>query len=66
MNDDIYLTAKQVKARYGGLSDMSLWRWLRDAKSEFPSPIMAGRKRLWLLRDLEKWERSRASSKAAA
>ena len=33
-----YLPASQVRTRYG-VSDMSLWRWLRDDALGFPHPI---------------------------
>ena len=33
------LTAPQVMERYG-ISEMSLWRWLRDPSTGFPRPII--------------------------
>ena len=27
--DEVYLTAAQVRRRYGTISDMTLWRWCR-------------------------------------
>jgi predicted DNA-binding transcriptional regulator AlpA len=66
VSEDIYLTAKQVQARYGGISEMSLWRWVRDCMNGFPPPVYFGRKRFWLLRELEAWERGNARQKAAA
>jgi predicted DNA-binding transcriptional regulator AlpA len=59
--DDRYLTAKQVRARYGDVSDMWLWRRLKD-DSRFPKPIEICRRRYWRLSDLLVWERSRASA----
>ena|ERR1019366_8533493 len=54
-----YLTGSQVCARYG-ISDMSLWRWLRDPKVAFPQPAMRIRdRRFWLEADLIAWERSK-------
>jgi predicted DNA-binding transcriptional regulator AlpA len=29
-DDEALLTSKQVCARYGGVSTMCLWRWMRD------------------------------------
>lgn len=37
MSDKRYLPAKQVLARYG-ITDMTLWRWLRDKDLGFPQP----------------------------
>ena len=31
-----YLTAPQVRQRYGGISEMTLWRWVRSGN--FPKP----------------------------
>jgi hypothetical protein len=36
--DTIYLNAAQVRVRYGGMSDMALWRWLQDETLGFPRP----------------------------
>jgi hypothetical protein len=56
-SDDYFLTAVQVRQRYGNASDMWLWRRLRD-KSGFPSPIDISRRRYWKLSDLVAWERA--------
>jgi len=58
LNQQTYLPAGQVRARYG-VSDMSLWRWLRDEALGFPRPIRINRRRFWKLDDLESWEASR-------
>ena len=34
-----FLTAKQARARYGGVSNMWLHRMLKDKKSGFPAPV---------------------------
>ena len=52
MQDQTYLPAGQVRARYG-VSDMSLWRWLRDSELAFPAPIKIHKRRYWRLADLE-------------
>lgn len=61
----IFLTSTQVQVRYGSISDMALWRWLRDPRMDFPQPIYFGRLRFWRLNDLEKWERDRVSNQTA-
>jgi predicted DNA-binding transcriptional regulator AlpA len=58
-----YLPAGTVRARYG-VSDMSLWRWLRDEEMNFPKPIYINRYRYWRVADLLEWERTRPTSKA--
>jgi predicted DNA-binding transcriptional regulator AlpA len=51
-----YLTGPQVCARYG-ISDVSLWRWLRD--HDFPPPTLRIRdRRYWLESELVAWERA--------
>jgi predicted DNA-binding transcriptional regulator AlpA len=57
-NPQTYLSAGQVRARYG-VSDMSLWRWLRDEALGFPHPIRINGRRFWKLDDLTAWEASR-------
>lgn len=52
---EVYLTAPQVKARYGGRSDMWLWRMLRDEQN-FPRPKMIRGHRYWRLSDLVAFE----------
>jgi predicted DNA-binding transcriptional regulator AlpA len=55
-----YLPAAQVRARYG-VSDMSLWRWIRDEALGFPHPLRINGRRFWKLTDLEAWEASCAN-----
>ena len=56
--EEKFLPARQVWSRYG-VSDMTLWRWLRNAELGFPQPIRIGRYRYWRVADLVSWERSR-------
>jgi predicted DNA-binding transcriptional regulator AlpA len=57
-NHPTFLTAGQVRARYS-VSDMSLWRWLRDETLCFPHPMRINGRRFWRLSELEAWEASR-------
>jgi predicted DNA-binding transcriptional regulator AlpA len=53
-----FLSGPQVCARYA-ITDMSLWRWLRDPELGFPQPTMRIRdRRYWLETDLVTWEQS--------
>lgn len=61
--NDIFLTAAQVRRRYGGVSDMTLHRWLHDSALDFCQPIVIGRRRYWRLTDLQKFERRRVGQK---
>jgi predicted DNA-binding transcriptional regulator AlpA len=62
VSDDVrYLTAGQVRVRFGGVSDMWLFRYMRD--HGFPKPVKFGgptSARHWRLVDVEQWERERA------
>ena len=59
---DRFLPTGQVRARYG-VSDMSLWRWLRDETLNFPRPIRISKRKYWRLSDLVEWERARAGGR---
>ena len=38
-DEDVLLTSKQIRARVGGVSDMCIWRWMRDERVMFPRPM---------------------------
>lgn len=50
-----FLPARKVLDRYG-VSDMTIWRWLRDEKMNFPKPVYLGRFRYWRISEIEAWE----------
>jgi predicted DNA-binding transcriptional regulator AlpA len=51
-----FLTGPQVCSRYS-ITDMSLWRWLKDPMIGFPQPTMRVKyRRYWLEADLIAWE----------
>jgi predicted DNA-binding transcriptional regulator AlpA len=56
----LFLRARQVQTRYGGVSHMWLVRRLKDAG--FPSPIIFGGIRFWKLSDLERWEKDQKTA----
>jgi hypothetical protein len=58
---DCFLTARQTRTRYGGVSDMWLHRRLHDA-SGFPQPVVICGRRFWRLSDLVGWERKAAEN----
>ena len=55
VTDDTYLSAPQVLSRYS-ISDMSLYRWLKDPRKAFPKPYYIGRFRFWKVSELGLWE----------
>jgi predicted DNA-binding transcriptional regulator AlpA len=64
--DDVFVPADKVKRRYGGISDMTLWRWGQDSELGFPAPRYLGRLRYWKLAELQAWEASRPRGRGAA
>jgi hypothetical protein len=54
-----YLTAAQLRARYGGVSHMWIERRLKD-EPRFPHPQKFGRLRFWELAQIEAYERAAA------
>ena len=64
--NDVMLTAKQVRARYGNVSDMALWRWLRDERLGFPQPLLINSRRYWRLSSLTNWELAQAGKREVA
>ncbi len=59
-----YLTARQVRERFGNVSDMSLWRWLHDPKLGFPQPIRIQRRRLFNEEEIAAFEARLAAAVA--
>jgi predicted DNA-binding transcriptional regulator AlpA len=48
-------TARQVKRHFGEVSDMWLWRRLRDDPT-FPRPLVINGRRYWRWSELRIWE----------
>jgi predicted DNA-binding transcriptional regulator AlpA len=63
---DCFLTGKQVRARYGGISEMTVWRWLKDESLCFPQPLYIQKRRFWKLADIEAFEAAQAAKSEAA
>mgnify|MGYP005875983893 CR=1 FL=1 len=49
------LTAAAVRDALGGVSDMTLWRWLNDPALNLPKPIYIARRRYWREADVSEW-----------
>ena len=49
------MTASSVRYALGGVSDMTLWRWLNDAALNFPKPIRIQSRRYWREADIIQW-----------
>jgi predicted DNA-binding transcriptional regulator AlpA len=53
------LTAAQVKARFGNISDMSLWRWSRNPALGFPVPVIINGRKFYREDEIQAWKKSR-------
>jgi predicted DNA-binding transcriptional regulator AlpA len=52
---DDWLTGRQVRERFN-VSDMAIWRWLRDERLSFPRPTVIRRRNFWRRSDIESFE----------
>lgn len=52
---DQLIPAKRVRELCGGVSDMTLWRWLATAEMNFPQPIYINTRRYWRSGDVSAW-----------
>ncbi|MGB8630865.1 MAG: hypothetical protein WCD69_15990 [Xanthobacteraceae bacterium] len=57
-DDEDLVPSRIVKKENGGISDMTLWRWTRDPRIQFPQPdvVINGRK-YWTRRTLRRHRR---------
>ncbi len=62
LDDDVLLTAAQTRGRVGGVSAMCIWRWMRDPRVQFPTPLKINGRNYWRLGDLRRWQAERPST----
>lgn len=41
------LTARQLRTKLGGVSNMTIWRWMHNPSLDFPPPIKLNRRNYW-------------------
>ena len=56
LDDDVLLTSTQTRARVGNVSNMAIWRWMRDPRVMFPLPVKINSRNYWRLGDLRRWQ----------
>ena len=61
----VWLSTNQVLARYGGRSQMWLWRKIRN-DPKFPRPVHFGRLQFFRLADLEAYEQGLVADEKVA
>lgn len=52
---DQYITPRAVRERLGGVSEMTLWRWLRAEALKFPQPVRINGRRYFLEAEVAAW-----------
>jgi len=60
------ISAKDVRTRCGGISDMTMWRWLESETLGFPRPIYIQRRRFWEEDEVEAFIARQAGQQVAA
>lgn len=63
--DEVFLSRKDIGARYSNPSDMTIRRWMEDPKTQFPTPEKIGRHNFWRLSRIIAFERRLAEKSAA-
>ena len=58
------LKSKQLRHRYGGVSDMTIWRWLRDPDLGFPKPLYIRGIRYWDEEELDAFDAAQRGTEA--
>jgi predicted DNA-binding transcriptional regulator AlpA len=57
------VSAAAVRELCGGISDMTLWRWLHDPDMGFPKARYIARRRYWRYSEIIDWLEARATTR---
>lgn len=49
------VSAADLRVMFGDVSDMTIWRWLKEEDLKFPKPIYVQRRRFWREAELLEW-----------
>ena len=64
--DEVLLPTNQVLAWVGGISAMTLWRWLRSDRVRFPQPaLIVNNRRYWSAASIRHWLAEQSSKRFA-
>ncbi len=64
INESRLIQASVVRDLCGGVSDMSLWRWLHNPTMNFPQPRYIAQRRYWRETDVLDWLNTRPKEAA--
>lgn len=56
-----YIVRRNLRARFGNISEMTLWRWEHDKRLAFPRAIAINGRKYYDLAEIEEWERTRTA-----
>ena len=59
------MTASQVRAHFGGISSMTLWRWANDEAMGFPPALKLRGRNYWRRSDIAAFEARHVAREAA-
>ena len=66
-DDEVLLAAAQVCSRLGGVSLMTLWRWLGSDVVQFPQPTLRiNNRRYWSAESIRHWLSARREQEIGA
>lgn len=54
-NPNTRIGIARVRQLCGGVSEMTIWRWLNEPARQFPRPIYIGRRRYWKETEIVAW-----------
>ena len=60
------ISAHAVRDLCGGVSDMSIWRWLNNPAMSFPKPVYIAKRRYWREIEIAAWLDARAAARNEA
>ena len=49
---DALMNARQVRTFFGGISKMTIFRWVQNPASRFPPPLQINHRNYWVRRDI--------------
>jgi predicted DNA-binding transcriptional regulator AlpA len=56
-------TARKVRSQLGDISDVSLWRWIRNPDLNFPKPTKISGRLYFRADEIDTWIEDRAASR---
>ena len=58
-HDDDLLNSREIRRMFGGVCEMTIWRWTHSEQIGFPKPVQIGRRNYWRRGDIRRWREER-------